>query len=87
MNNFFTFYLKNYIIFETKIGGDLVQKDSIITQFYERIKEQWHEEVYIVSDFLNLGEYHTVRKAIIRLEELGKIMRGVYYYPRYSALI
>ena len=67
-----------------------MQKDSIITQIHERIKEQGHDEVYIVSDFLDLGEYHAVRKALLRLEESGKIkkiIRGVYYYPRYSALI
>ena len=67
-----------------------MQKDSIITQIYERIKEIGHDEVYIVGDFLDLGEYHAVRKALLRLDESGKIqkiMRGVYYYPRYSELI
>ena len=67
-----------------------MQKDSIITQIYERIKEIGHDEVYIVGDFLDLGEYHAVRKALLRLDEAGKIrkiMRGVYYYPRYSELI
>lgn len=67
-----------------------MQKDSIITRIYERIKEVGHDEVYIVGDFLDLGEYHAVRKALLRLDESGKIqkiMRGVYYYPRYSELI
>lgn len=67
-----------------------MQKYSIITQIYERIKKVGHDEVYIVGDFLDLGEYHAVRKALLRLDESGKIqkiMRGVYYYPRYSELI
>lgn len=69
---------------------DFLQRDSITTQIYERIKEVGHDEIYIVGDFLDLGEYHAVRKALLRLDEAGKIqkiMRGVYYYPRYSELI
>lgn len=67
-----------------------MQKDSIATQIYERIKEVGHDEVYIVGDFLDLSQYHAVRKALLRLDEAGKIqkiMRGVYYCPRYSELI
>lgn len=67
-----------------------MQKDSIISQIYGRIKEAGHDEIYIVGDFLDLGEYHAVRKALLRLDEAGKIqkiMRGVYYYPQYSELI
>lgn len=67
-----------------------MQRDSITAQIYERIKEVGHDEIYIVGDFLDLGEYHAVRKALLRLDEAGKIqkiMRGVYYYPRYSELI
>ncbi len=67
-----------------------MQKGSTTARIYGRIKEIGHDEVYIVGDFLDLGEYHAVRKALLRLEETGKIqkiMRGVYYYPRYSELI
>ena len=67
-----------------------MQKDSVITQIYDRIKAAGHDEVFIVGDFLDLGEYHAVRRALLRLEEAGciqKIMRGVFYYPRYSELI
>lgn len=67
-----------------------MQKDSITARIYGRIKDIGHDEVYIVGDFLDLGEYHAVRKALLRLEETGKIqkiMRGVYYYPRYSELV
>ena len=61
-----------------------MQKDSVITQIYDRIKAAGHDEVFIVGDFLDLGEYHAVRRALLRLEEAGciqKIMRGVFYYP------
>ncbi len=67
-----------------------MRKDSIINKIYERIKEMGHDEIYIVGDFLDLGEYHAVRKALLRLNETGKIqkiMNGIYYYPRYSELI
>lgn len=67
-----------------------MQKDSIITQIYDRIKAADHDEIFIVGDFLDLGEYHAVRRALLRLEEAGfiqKIMRGVFYCPRYSELI
>lgn len=67
-----------------------MQQDSVIANVYDRIKEVGHDEVHVVGDFLDLGGYHAVRKALLRLEEAGKIqkiMRGVYYYPQYSELI
>ena len=67
-----------------------MQKDSTTEKIYERIQAGGHDEVYIASDFLDLGEYHAVRRALLRLEESGKIqkiMRGVFYYPRYSKLL
>lgn len=67
-----------------------MQKDSVTAQIYNRIQETGHDEIFIVADFLDLGEYHAVRKALLRLEEsqkIQKIMRGIYYYPRYSELI
>lgn len=67
-----------------------MHNDSIASNIYSRVKNGSHDEVYIVSDFLDLGEYHAVRKALLRLDEAGKIqkvMRGVYYCPRYSELI
>lgn len=67
-----------------------MQQDSIIQQIFERIEKGNRDSVYIAMDFLDLGEYHAVRQALLRLEKSGKIqkiMRGVYYYPRYSELI
>ena len=45
---------------------------------------------YIIFETIDLGEYNAVRRALLRLEESGKIqkiMRGVFYYPRYSYLL
>lgn len=67
-----------------------MQQDSIIQQIFERIENGNRDSVYIAMDFLDLGEYHAVRQALLRLEKSGKIqkiMRGIYYYPRYSELI
>ena len=67
-----------------------MRSDSITTHIFERIKAGGHESIYIVGDFIDLGEYHAVRRALLRLEESGKIqkiMRGVFYYPRYSYLL
>ena len=66
--------LKNYIIFETN-GGDIMQKNSVIAQIYDRIIAIGHDEMFIVDDFLDLGEYHAVRKALLRLEKLDYIKK------------
>lgn len=67
-----------------------MHQDSIACQILERIENASRDSVYIAADFLDLGEYNSVRQALLRLEKIGKIqkiMRGVYYYPRYSELI
>lgn len=67
-----------------------MHQNSIARQMMERIESGSRDNVYIASDFIDLGEYNAVRQALLRLEKAGKlqkIMRGVYYYPRYSELI
>lgn len=67
-----------------------MHQDSIARQIMERIESGNRDNVYIASDFIDLGEYNAVRQALLRLEKAGKIkkiMRGVYYYPQYSELI
>lgn len=67
-----------------------MHQDSIAKRIMEQIENGDHDSVYIATDFSDLGEYNAVRQALLRLEKLGKIqkiMRGVYYYPRYSELI
>lgn len=49
-----------------------------------------HGEVFIAKDFSEIADYETARKALNRLVEAGiihKILRGVYYNPRYSPLL
>lgn len=47
-------------------------------------------DIFIATDFLDIADYETVRKALNRLVDDGsiqKILRGVYYRPRYSELL
>ncbi len=65
-------------------------KASVITKILERFRQTKHSEIFSAYDFLDLGEYHAVRKALLRLNEAGKIqrvMRGLYYCPQYCKLI
>ena len=55
-----------------------------------RIKELSDDTVFIANDFLEIAEYETARKALNRLADEGtlqKILRGVYYCPRYSEIL
>jgi len=55
-----------------------------------KIKNLGDGTVFIANDFLEIAEYETVRKALNRLTDEGeiqKIMRGIYYCPRYSELL
>ena len=56
-------------------------------QILSRIESMAKGEVFIISDFSDLADYATVRKALSRLEEDGKIrriMRGVYENPKFN---
>ena len=55
-----------------------------------RISELGYGAVFIANDFLEIAGYETARKALNRLADDGsihKILRGVYYCPRYSELL
>ena len=61
------------------------------TKFFEqilsRIESMPKGEVFVISDFSDLADEATVRKALSRLEETGKIrriMRGVYENPKFN---
>ena len=48
---------------------------------YEKILEAGNEAVFIATDFLDIADYETARKALNRLDSYGKIKkicRGVY---------
>ena len=52
-----------------------------------RINEMKCGSVFIAKDFLDITKYETARKALNRLTDDGiikKVVRGVYYNPRYS---
>ena len=56
-------------------------------QILSRIEAMAKGEVFIISDFSDLADEATVRKALSRLEEDGKIrriMRGVYENPKFN---
>lgn len=56
-------------------------------QILSRIESMAKGEVFIISDFSDLADEATVRKALSRLEEDGiirRIMRGVYENPKFN---
>ena len=56
-------------------------------QILSRIESMAKGEVFIISDFSDLADEATIRKALSRLEENGKIrriMRGVYENPKFN---
>lgn len=69
-----------------------MHQDCVACRIMNRIEEYSATDdfVYTSADFIDLGEYHAVRQALVRLEKSGiiqRIIRGVYYKPRYSELI
>ena len=60
---------------------------NYLEQIFSRIESMTKGEVFIISDFSDLADEATVRKALSRLEEDGKIrriMRGVYENPKFN---
>ena len=59
-------------------------------QILSRIESMAKGEVFIISDFSDLADEATVRKALSRLEEDGiirRIMRGVYENPKFNSFL
>ena len=68
----------------------IMKTDAYIDQIYNRIISEKPQKVFVISDFCDLMDYGTAKKSLSRLEsnnKIQKIMRGVYYNPRYSQLI
>ena len=60
---------------------------NYLEQIFSRIESMTKGEVFIISDFSDLADEATVRKALSRLEEDGRIrriMRGVYENPKFN---
>lgn len=65
-------------------------RDNSTKKIKERIGMFSSDAVFIANDFLDIADYETVRKALNRLSDDGKIikiLRGVYYRPRFSELL
>jgi hypothetical protein len=65
-------------------------RDIITEKLNASIDALGQGEIFIANDFLEIAEYETVRRALNRLADDGKIrkiLRGVYYRPRFSALL
>lgn len=65
-------------------------RDLNTEKIKKRINELGSGAVFIANDFLEVAGYETARKALNRLTDEGaiqKILRGVYYCPRYSELL
>ena len=65
-------------------------RDINTDKIKKRIEELGNGAVFIASDFLEIAEYEIVRKALNRLSDdnkIKKILRGVYYCPRFSELL
>lgn len=63
---------------------------TISKRIYERILSMDREVVFVASDFSDLADINTIWQVLSRLEQKDKIqriIRGVYYCPRYSELL
>ena len=66
---------------------DADSKTSLIIQ---RIENAPYGSAFVASDFTDLAEYGTAKKALARLEKKGvlrRVIRGVYDRPRFSTLL
>jgi len=65
-------------------------RDNYTSELQRRIYRLGHDTVFIANDFIEVAEYETVRKALNRMTDDGKIvkiLRGVYYRPHFSELL
>lgn len=65
-------------------------KNTITQKLSQRLKTLDSNAVFIINDFIDIAEYDTIRKTLNRLDEekkILKIMRGIYYQPRFSELL
>ena len=65
-------------------------RQSNTKKIVDMIQSLGSEAVFIANDFTDIADYETVRKALNRLAEKGriqKILRGVYYCPSFSKLL
>lgn len=59
--------------------------DSILHIIVKDIEKQGRGKIYFLSDFFDLGNYETIKKAFQRMEKqhiLLRLARGIYLYPK-----
>ena len=64
--------------------------ESKISLITKRIDKAPFGSAFVTSDFTDLAEYETAKKAIFRLEKKGalrRVLRGVYDKPKFSSLL
>ncbi|MGZ9432136.1 DUF6088 family protein [Mycoplasma sp. 613B] len=62
----------------------------MISKQIEEIMYKNRGQIFTVSDFLNLASVNTIKSALLRLKNKGKIqhlMRGFFVYPNYIRLL
>ncbi|MGZ9428607.1 DUF6088 family protein [Mycoplasma sp. 1012] len=62
----------------------------MISKQIEEIMYKNRGQIFTVSDFLNLASVNTIKSALLRLKNKGKIqhlMRGFFVYPSYIKLL
>ena len=77
---------KNDIVFVTRKDGEMGEQKAIA----ELLSGAKPGEVFVPSDFAEVGSADSVRKALSRLVKAGELerpMRGIYRKPRYSAFL
>jgi predicted transcriptional regulator of viral defense system len=65
-------------------------RKPIARQIRQRIHKAGRGSVFLVRDFLDIGSHDTITRTLARLMQEGlirRLQRGVYDYPRVSALV
>lgn len=63
---------------------------TISKMIYERIERMERHEVFVASDFSDIADINTIWQVLSRLEQkekIKRILRGIYYRPKYSDLL
>jgi len=64
-----------------------MKREKYLSVIKNRIVSSQYGSVFVLSDFMDIANRETTKKALQRLchdRIVRRIMRGVYYYPEYS---
>lgn len=67
-----------------------MERNIIINEVKNKLLNSKNGEVFIISDFLDIGNYDAIRKVLSRLVKEGcliRILRGMYKKPNYNNFI